>query len=176
MELALSFIQSHMYFKWTDTTLPLSWSIVPAVLQLSNQTNQAARNFSGNTNVTINPSLAPQLREPSSSKPAQTSDTQQSTEPLKMALKWDVAQHNWPSEAFSSNLCAMPSCVKYSVIQSVPLLPEGIINASSYYERTQPTSFASAVLCQTLYICDKSWFPGHFRVPLHKQCEGQKNK
>lgn len=43
--------------------------------QLSNQTHQAARNFSGSTNVIINPSLAPQLREPSSSKPAQTSDT-----------------------------------------------------------------------------------------------------
>lgn len=68
----------------------------------------------------------------------------------------DVAQQNRISEAFSSNFCIMPNSVKHSVIQSVPLIVEGIINASSYYGRTQPTSFASTVLCQTLYICDKS--------------------
>lgn len=175
MEETLNFIKSLSYLKWTDKTLLLSWSTVPAAFQLCNQTNQAVKNFSGCTIVIINPSLAAWLRELRSSQPAQTSDTQQSTEPLKMTLKWDVAQH-WLSEAFSSNLSIIPSCVKYSVIQSVPLLPEGIINASSYYGRTQPTSFASVVLCQTLYICNKSWFPGHFRVPLHEQCEGQKHK
>jgi len=67
----------------------------------------------------------------------------------------DVAQQNRISEAFSSNFCMMPNNIKYSVIQSVPLIVEGIINASSYYGRTQPTSFASTVLCQTFDICGK---------------------
>lgn len=68
----------------------------------------------------------------------------------------DVAQQNRISKDFSSNFSIMPNSIKYNVIQSVPSIVEMIINESSYYGGTEPASFASTLLCQTLYICYNS--------------------
>lgn len=68
----------------------------------------------------------------------------------------DVAQQNRISKDFSSNFSIMPNSIKHNVIQSVPSIVEVIINESSYYGGAQLASFASTLLCQTLYTCCNS--------------------